>query len=129
MTDDAPKIASTLERTKLFMGASLMCLQVPQIIERTNPFGVLIYLGGLYMILDTVRGLSTQVTASNISQLTWRGRIKMRWGDITSVTRRNRSIVLTAAHGRIVVPTESFYDTRAAVDYLDSHLPAKLRQY
>jgi hypothetical protein len=128
MTDDAPKIASTLERTKLFMGASLMCLQVPLILERTNPFGVLIFLGGLSMALDAIRVLSTQVTALCVSQLTWRGRIQMRWVDITTVTRRNRSIVLTSSHGRIVVPTESFYDTRAAVDFLDSHLPEKLRQ-
>ncbi len=129
MTDDAPKIASTLERTKLLMSACLMCLQAPLMFQRKDPFGALICLGALYISLDAVRVLSTQVTAVGISQLTWRGRFRMRWEDVTSISKRNRSIVLTSVDGSVVVPTESFYDTQAAVDYLESHLPTHLRQY
>jgi hypothetical protein len=129
MTDDPPKIASTLERTKLFTGACLIFLQAPLMFQRKEPFGALVLLLGLYISLDVARVLSTQMTAVGISQLTWRGRIQMRWEDVTAVTRRNRSLVLSGINGTVIVPTESFYDTQAAVDYLDSHLPKHLRQY
>ena len=126
MTNGAPKIASTLERPKLFLGACLICLEAPLMFERKEPFGALLLLLGLYISVDVVRVLSTQVTAVGISQLTWRGRVQMRWEDVTTVTRRKRSIVLAGSDGTVIVPTESFYDTRAAVDYVDSHLPRHL---
>ncbi len=129
MTDEAPRIASTLERTKLFMATCLIFLQVPLMLHRMNPFGVTLLLGSLYMSLNVMRILSTQVTAVGVSQLTWRGRIRMRWEDVTTITRRRRSIVLTSIDGSVLVPTESFYDTQAAVDYFDSHLPKHLRKY
>jgi hypothetical protein len=131
MTDDAPKIASTLERTKLFMAACLMFLQAPLIFQRQNPnpFAALMFLYAIYIGLNVLRNLSTQVTGVGISQLTWRGRVQMRWEDVTTITRRNRSLVLTGVEGTVIVPTESFYDTQAAVDYLDSHLPKHLRRY
>jgi hypothetical protein len=126
MTEDAPKIASTLEWTKLFMAACLIFLQVPLMFQRINPFGILLLLGSLYMSLNVARVLSTHVTAAGISQLTWRGRIQILWSDVTAVTRRNRSIVLTSSNGSVTVPIESFYDSNAAVEYFNSHLPKHL---
>jgi hypothetical protein len=129
MTDDAPQIASTLERTKLLLPLCLMLLQGPLMVQRPNPFGVLLFLGCLYTTVNVARILSTHLTAAGISQFTWRGRVQMRWEDVTAVSRRNRSILLSSGERSIIVPTESFYDTRAAVDYLDSHLPQHLRQH
>jgi len=123
MADDAPRIASTLERTKLFTVTCIIFLQAPLMFQRFNPFGALLFLGCLYTTVNVVRVLSTQVSAEGISQLTWRGRIQVRWDDVTAVSRRNRSIVLTSSSGSVTVPTESFYDTQAAVGYLDAHLP------
>ena len=128
MTDDAPRIASSLERSKLFMAACLMFFEAPLMFGRSDPFAVVMFLGGLYMSLDVVRVLSTRVSSAGISQITSRGRIHMPWDEVTAVTRRKRSIVLTSDQGRVDVPTESFYDTRAAVDYLESHLPSRLRR-
>jgi len=110
------------------MAACLMLFQAPLMFYRKDSFGVLFFIGGLFIILHVVRVLSTQVSAVGISQLTWRGRIQMRWEDVTAVTRRDRSIVLTSGAGSVIVPTESFYDTQAAVDYVDAHLPNELRQ-
>jgi len=129
MTDDVPQIASTLERTKLLLPLCLMLLQWPLMVQRPNPFGLLLFLGCLYTTVNVARILSTHLTAAGISQFTWRGRVQMRWEDVTAVSRRNRSILLSSGERSVSVPTESFYDTRAAVDYLDSHLPRHLRQH
>jgi hypothetical protein len=128
MTADPPVIASTLERTKLFMAASLMFFQAPLVFDRKGWFGPLLFLGGFYLCVDVARTLSTRVSAAGVSQLTWRGRVQLRWDDITAVTRRQRTTVLTGSAARVVVPMESFYDTQAATDYLESHLPSGLRQ-
>ncbi len=87
MTDDAPKIASTLERTKLFMATCLIFLQVPLMFQRVNPFAVPLLLGSVYISLNVMRILSTQVTAVGVSQFTWRGRIQMRWEEVTAITK------------------------------------------
>jgi len=129
MTDDAPKIAATLERTKLLMAGCLIFVQGPLMFQQKNPFYAVMFFYAIYLSLDVVRILSTQVSAGGISQLTWRGRVHMRWMDVTTVTRRKRSVVLTSRDGNVVVPTESFYDTQAAVNYVESHLPEHLRQY
>jgi len=105
-----------------------MFLEAPLMFQRKDPFGALVFLGGLYISLNVVRVLSTNVTAAGISQLTWRGWLQMRWEDVTTVTRRRRSMVLTSCNGKVIVPTESFYDTRAAMEYLHAHLPEHLRQ-
>lgn len=128
MTEDTPRIASTLERTKLFMAACLMLFEAPLIFHRKDSLGLLIFMGALFMSLHVVRVLSTQVSAVGISQLTWCGRIQMRWEDVTAVDRRDRSIVLTSDAGSVIVHTESFYDTQAAMKYLDAHLPNEFRQ-
>jgi|GEM_PF-4166515 len=119
---------STLERSKLLMATCLMFFQVPLMVQRVDPFGALLFLGALYMSLNVVRVLSTQVNAAGISQMTSRGRIRILWDDVTAVTRRNRSIVLTSRNGSVIVPSESFYDTQAALGYLNSHLPEHLRE-
>jgi hypothetical protein len=45
----------------------------------------------------------------------------MAWVDVTSVRRTNGFMVLQGLGGKIVVSTESFYDTQAAVQYIESH--------
>jgi hypothetical protein len=127
MTDDAPKIASTLERTKLFMAAIILLQALLNWSLGHYALGAALFFGGLLISLSTARVLSTQVSSNGVSQLTWRGFIRMRWDDVATVTRRNRSIVLTSLDGTIVVPTESFLDTQSAVQYLDRHLPRRLR--
>lgn len=128
MTEDAPRIAATLERTKLFVGASLMLLQAPLMFQRNNSLAAVMFLLGLLSCLSVARVLSTQVSAVGITQLTWRGRLRMRWEEVTGVVRRQRDLVLRSSKGSIVVPTQSFYDTPAAVAYVESHLPKSLRQ-
>ena len=66
MTDDTPKIASTLERTKLFMVACLIFVQGPLMFQQRNPFGVLLFFYAIYLSLDVLRILSTQMTAAGI---------------------------------------------------------------
>jgi hypothetical protein len=121
-------IASALERSKFLMAAALMVCQAPLMFDRAWAFGPVAFLLGSYLCLDAARTLSTRVSAAGISQLTWRGRLQLRWDDITAATRRQRTIVLTGDAGRVVVPVESFSDTQAALDYMDSHLPSAVRR-
>jgi hypothetical protein len=126
MTDDAPRIAVGLEWPRLLIAAILL-IRVPLVWERKDAFGALFLLFALFMIFTAVRVLTTKVSAAGISQVTWRGPFMMRWEDVIAVDRRKRSTVLTSAAGSVVVSPESFYDTRDAVAYIDSHLPASLR--
>jgi hypothetical protein len=127
VTDDAPKIASTLERTRLFMAALNLVQALLHWSLGHYAIGAALFLGGLLITLRAARILSTQVSSADVSQLTWRGRIRVPWDDVTTVTRRKRSIVLTSLDGSVVVEPEGFCDTQGAVEYLDRHLPYRLR--
>lgn len=126
MTDDTPKIASTLESARL-VGTSLIFMQALFMWQRNYLFALAFMLGALALCLFQIRVLSTQLTAAGLSQLTWRGRIQLRWDEVLAVTRKPRSITLAGACGSVIVPIESFYDTTAAVQFINSHLPTQLR--
>ena len=91
-------------------------------------FALAMMLGGLGIGYIQARVLSTQLTSAGVSQLTWRGRMHLRWDEITTVTRKSRSITLADKRGSVIVPVESFYDTAAAIQFMDSHLPPELRK-
>jgi hypothetical protein len=128
MADDTPRITSTLERARLLM-TSFIFFQALLIWQRNYWLGAAFFLVGVYATLNVVRVLSTRVSSAGISQISWRGRVQLPYVDVTSVSRTKRCIALKGAGGSIVVPIESFYDTKAAVQYFESHLPQHLRQY
>jgi hypothetical protein len=126
MAHDIPRIAATLERAKLF-SAGIVFLQALFIWQRNDWLGAACLLVGVIVALNVVRVLSTRVSAVGVSQFTWRGRVHLRWDEVISVTRKKRSIVITGTAGSIRVPTDSFYDTEAAVRYIDAHVPQRRR--
>jgi hypothetical protein len=126
MTDDTPKIASTLESARLVV-PGLVFFESLLMWQRNHLVALAFMLAALALCLFRIRILSTQVSAAGVSQLTWRGRIQLRWDEVMAVTRKPRSIVLAGAGGSVVVPIDSFHDTAAAVQFINSHLPAQLR--
>jgi hypothetical protein len=108
---------------------SFAFMQALLVWQRNPWFGTAFFLVGISATLNVVRVLSTQVSSVGISQISWRGRVRLLWTDVTSVARAKRSIALKGVGGRVVVSLESFYDTQAAVRYLEAHLPRHLRQY
>jgi len=123
--EDTPRIAATLERVRLFIAGVMLIEGLLAWLDHMPGFALVPFFG-LATSLDAVRVLSTQVSSVGVSQLTWRGRIHLRWNDVTAIAKRKRSIVLTSTQGSVVVATESFYDTQAAIRYLDAHLPKHL---
>lgn len=124
---DTPKIASTLELARLF-ATGFVFLQAPLVWERNYWLALAFAIGAIALGLIQIRVLSTRLNPDGVSQLTWRGRRHLRWDEIMTVTRKQRSITLRGAAGSVVVPIESFLDTANAVQFLNSHLPTQLRQ-
>jgi hypothetical protein len=127
MMYDAPKIVSTLKWHRL-LGSGLLFLQAPLAWQHNRLFALAIGIGALAIGLAQVRILSTKVTSAGISQITWRGRVNLRWDEIKTVRRNPRSITVTGDTGSVIVSIDSFYESDAAVQFVNSHLPAHLRQ-
>jgi hypothetical protein len=125
MTDDPPKIASTLELARL--GAtSFLFFQALLMWQRNHLFAVVTIVGGIAISLILVRRITTELTEVGLSQVTWRGRASLRWRDATEVRRGRNSITVAGSSAVIVLHLESFCDTNVALRYLETHLPRNL---
>ncbi len=91
-----------------------------------QPVGLITALGALILGLRAVRTLSTRITETGVSQLTWAGRVHMSWTEVTKVTRTPPSFVLTGDKKRVVVSLEELQDTDAAKSYIESFIAPKL---
>jgi len=92
-----------------------------------NAYGIFSIFGASVLILLKIRNVSTRVTEEGVSQLTFRGRVHLSWSEVTQVTRTPLSFTLAGAERRLVVSVEEFADSAAAISYMESHLPSKLR--
>ena len=127
MDDNAPKIAKRMESAGVVL--AVMFLLLGTLAEHRHwSIGVMQLVMGLFLLHRQVRVLTTQVDSAGVSQWTWRGHLRLKWADVTSVERDDRSVTLTAAAGNAIVPIESFYDSKEATGYLYSHLPARFQQ-
>jgi hypothetical protein len=127
MSDDPPRIVTRLELAHFFVGVALFA-NAFLILPEERLMAATSMLGALAIILVVVRRLSTKLTDAGVSQLTWHGRVYMRWSDIKTITRRSTAITVTGGKGSIVLPIESYYDSGAAVRFVDTRLPMHLRQ-
>jgi len=125
MTDDAPKIASSLVRSDLFLPVLLFFDGILMLPHYTAILMIAFCpVAGFFVARD----LSTKLTSDGVSQLTWRGRVHLGWEAVLAVKRKANSIVLHGATARIVIAYQRFYDSGATVRFVDSHLPRNLRE-
>jgi hypothetical protein len=75
-----------------------------------------------------IKPLSTELSATGVSQRTWSGRTQLLWGDVTSVGYDGHGYELKSASARMRVPLIFFNDYGAACAYVESHLPPHLQQ-
>jgi hypothetical protein len=127
MVYDTPKIVSTLKWARL-LGSGLLFLQALLAWQHSHLFALAFVIGGTAIGLAQARILSTKLTSAGVSQFTWRGRVNLKWSEITRVKRKLRSITVTGTGGSVVVDVDNFYDAEAALQFVNSHLPTHLRQ-
>ncbi len=96
------------------------------ILARNHWVGAAYAVGGLFFGLRFVRDLSTRVTAVGVTQLTWRGRRRLNWADVTGVVRKPRSVLVSGNAGSIVLPIESFSDSNETLRFIHERLPPEL---
>jgi hypothetical protein len=92
-----------------------------------NALGWVSSLGAALLMLVKLRNVSTRLDEAGVSQLTWRGRVRLPWNDVSAVQRRPLSWTLAGGGRRVVVSVEEFADSAAARTYIEAHLPATLR--
>lgn len=124
MTERTPRIVYPL----LVPDASIAAIMIVDglILARNHWVGAAYAVGGLFFGLRFIRDLSTRVTGVGVTQLTWRGRLRLNWVDVTGVVRKPRSVLLSGAGGSIVLPIESFSDSNETMRFIYSRLPPEL---
>jgi hypothetical protein len=127
VTDEVPRIASTLLLTGLFLPVVLLFDAVLMWPRHPILAPVLIAFAPIACIF-IVRDLSTKLSHDGVSQLTWRGRVYLGWNAVGAVRRRTNSIIVYGAAARVVIAFQKFYDSGATVRFIDSQLPRHLRE-
>ena len=122
-----PKVALVVA-TSLYSALGVLLLLLGMVLWRGN-FRVFLALLFFCLILGggIVRVLSTQMDGHGISQLTWRGRLRVDWGDVREVAFRPKVVTLVGRAARFPVPLVLYSDSDAVVNFVSSHLPAHLR--
>jgi hypothetical protein len=126
MPDAPPRIAARIEFAHAFVAVTLI-VEALVIWPGQRVSATLWILGALAILFVVLRRISTTLTDEGVSQLTWRGRVDLQWRDIQSIERAAKTVTVTGAGGSVVLPIESYYDSAAALRFLDAHLPAHLR--
>jgi hypothetical protein len=121
----APKQVHALALSSLIFCCILLANGV-YLAALRQPLGVISVFGAFVLMLRSIRILSTRITETEVSQLSWRGRLHMPWTEVTQVTRTPLSFTLTGDKRRIVISVEELQDTAAAIAYIESHLPTHL---
>jgi hypothetical protein len=122
---DAPKQVHALASASLIFCVILIASGI-FLAVRGQSLGSISAFGALVLAFRAIRTLSTRVTDTGVSQLTWGGRLHLSWTEITQVTRTPLSFTLAGNEKRVVVSLEEFQDTAAATSYMESHLPVNL---
>ena len=122
-----PKVALVLV-TALYSALGVLLLVFGIVLWRGN-FGVSLATLFFCLVLGSgiVRVLSTQMDSHGISQLTWRGRLHLDWGDVREVAFRPRVVTLVGRAARFPVHLVFYSDSDAVISFVSSHLPAHLR--
>ena len=123
-----PKVALVLV-TSLYSALGVLLLLLGIVLWRSN-FRVFLTLLFFCLVLSggIVRVLSTQMDSHGISQLTWRGRLRLDWGDVREVAFRPRVVTLVGRAARFPLLLFLYSDSDAVISFVSSHLPAHLRE-
>ena len=125
MPPHAPKQVYALASASLISCIMLIAAGVI-FASRGQSIGLVSAFGALLLGLRAVRTLSTRITETGVSQLTWAGRVRMSWAEVTQVKRTPLAFILTGDKKQVVVSLEELQDTDAAKSYIESFIASKL---
>ena len=129
MSSDPPRLVRSLVSPALIVGAFQILLGIDLAHKDSRPIGsilgVLLTLCAIAVTYRAIRDASSRVTETGISQLMWRGRLHLRFSDVTGMTKKPHVLMLSSNHGRVVVPVGFFEDTASAIGYIEARLPSQ----
>lgn len=125
MNEPVPKVATRLALT-LFGGTGLFLIGLA-LYRRSWELLVVFSPLCLLCSLGLLRALSTRVSSTEVSQITWRGQHSIAWTAITEVKARSGMIELSGDGVRVVLPLVFFRNHEETYSYVATHVPSHLR--
>ena len=91
------------------------------------PLAIAVFLLCLILGVGLIRPLSTQITNTGVSQLTWQGRRYLPWSEVSEVKVQPQVITLIGQKECFLLPLMFFSNLDESVKFIQEHLPSKLR--